>query len=251
MAKPYMIRIGSQNGGVGKTAIAVNLASALSLMKYNVLLVDGDTISPSTNTYLGLKDIKREIGEILFSKMDIGIIMAILNKINIKDLLSIDQRTGLHVLPGVVTNVPVSQEESDKYIVEKISQLDDFDFAIFDTHAGIYYESIMKLYDEEMIISLPTMKSITFAIQLNEICKRVGSRASFVLNRVSRGRGELGVEALEEALGERVLVSIPEDDINVASEEKRIPAVLLNKNSQFSKRIFDLARICAGKVAKK
>ncbi|MGI0141741.1 MAG: AAA family ATPase [Candidatus Micrarchaeales archaeon] len=41
LKKPYILRISSEKGGVGKTTIAVNLAMRLHQNGYQTLLVDG------------------------------------------------------------------------------------------------------------------------------------------------------------------------------------------------------------------
>ena len=50
---PYIIRISSQKGGVGKTTIAVNLGVILSLFKYKTLVVDCDAANPTVGFHWG------------------------------------------------------------------------------------------------------------------------------------------------------------------------------------------------------
>jgi len=244
MGKPYAIRISSLNGGVGKSILCVNLASALSLMKYKVLLIDGDTISPSISFYLDLKEIKEEVRKVDLSRMDIEV----MRKINIRNTLSIDKRTGLYVLPALVTTVPVILEDSSRFVMEKAKELKDYDFIISDTHAGYYRESLMRLYDDIVIMSLPNMHSITYAIQLNEICKKMKVKTDLVLNKLGIWKNELDVEEVEEAFGERILGGLPYDDAVLKSEDEQEPAVILNKNSRFSKKIYELAKVFAGRI---
>ncbi len=55
--KPYIIRVSSTKGGVGKSAIAVNLAVSIEMYGYRTLIVDLDTINPSVGLYLGLANV--------------------------------------------------------------------------------------------------------------------------------------------------------------------------------------------------
>ena len=56
MEKPYLIRLSSTKGGVGKSVIAVNLAAALQMYGFKTLVVDMDTINPCVGLYLGIQD---------------------------------------------------------------------------------------------------------------------------------------------------------------------------------------------------
>jgi len=240
-----MIRVSSQNGGTGKTVIAVNLASALSMLGYKTLLMDGDTLSPAVGFYLGLKDPLEKVKEVFFGKME----LSILKRINIRDALVVDRRTGLHVLQAIITSKPVAQEKSNAYIVKKAKELKDYDFIISDTHSGIFFDSILAMYNEVLTVSLSNMRSIQYAIQFNEICKKLKVKNDIVLNRFDGRTTEPKVKDIEDALGRKILCKLPEDSTVLKAESKRTPAVVLNKTSPFSKKIYELAKIYIARAA--
>ncbi|HVA82701.1 MAG TPA: AAA family ATPase [Candidatus Aquilonibacter sp.] len=244
MRKPYLIRVSSQNGGVGKTVVAVNLATALSMLGYKTLLIDGDTLSPAVGFYLGLKESKENVRKVFFGKMD----MRILKKINIRDALLVDERSGLHVLQAIITANPVAIEESNAYIVKKAKELKDYDFVISDTHSGIYFDSILKKYDEVLTVSLCTLRSIQYAIQFNEICRRLKVKNDIVLN--NDGATEPRLKDLEDVLGKKILLKLSHDQNVIKSEIHQLPAVLLNKNSSFSRGIHSLAKTYIARAVK-
>ncbi len=54
MIGPQIIGIASKTNSVGKSVVAVNLATMLSLNGKKVLLVDADPSGPSVDLYMGL-----------------------------------------------------------------------------------------------------------------------------------------------------------------------------------------------------
>lgn len=55
MAKPYVIRVSSTKGGVGKSVIATNLAVAINMYGYNTLLIDKDIANLPLEYIWGLR----------------------------------------------------------------------------------------------------------------------------------------------------------------------------------------------------
>ena len=70
MRNSYSIRVSSQKGGVGKTTVAINLAVALSMHNYRVLLVDADMISPSVGFFMGMESANIGIRDVIDGKAD-------------------------------------------------------------------------------------------------------------------------------------------------------------------------------------
>ena len=92
--KPYLIRIASQKGGVGKTTVAVNLSVALMQKGYDVLLVDADTTNPACGFHLGMEKSNR------------GYYDVIKKGANINEAISIHTPSGVHVLNGRIDAMP-------------------------------------------------------------------------------------------------------------------------------------------------
>ena len=71
MAKPYVIALANQKGGVGKTTSCVNIASCAAALGLRVLLVDSD---PQGNTTSGVgvskKNIKKTVYDVLIDGIE-------------------------------------------------------------------------------------------------------------------------------------------------------------------------------------
>lgn len=69
---PRLLAVANQKGGVGKTTTAVNLATALSAIGHNVLLIDMDPQGNAT-TGLGIRrtDIKNSVYDVLFGEITV------------------------------------------------------------------------------------------------------------------------------------------------------------------------------------
>ncbi|MDE1834912.1 MAG: AAA family ATPase, partial [Candidatus Micrarchaeota archaeon] len=104
MAEPYIIRISSQKGGVGKTTIATNLGVTLSMAGYKVLIVDMDSANPTIGYHLGM------------NQANVGYKEVITGKARLEQVIAIHAASGLRVLPGTVgpySFVPTKKQNED------------------------------------------------------------------------------------------------------------------------------------------
>jgi MinD-like ATPase involved in chromosome partitioning or flagellar assembly len=222
---PYVIRVSSQKGGVGKTTIAVNIATALSMLDYKVLLIDGDYVNPAVGFHLGLDQVNK------------GFIDVVSKGSDIKIAIVPHTPTGMHVLPGrISSNISAPNREHMQALYDKLGAL-NYDFVIFDTPPGLMPDddyAYLKNYDEAIIITTPEMSSCTSAIRLAHIYDDIGLKHSLIVNRVKNKGYEVSEQEIEESYGGTVTGSIPEDDIVPLSISEHIPAYLLNRKCRFS-----------------
>lgn len=124
MNRPFIIRVSSQKGGVGKTTIAVNVAVALAKKGYKTLLVDADAANPSVAAHLGL------------GEMPTGYLDVVRGEAKLQNATLLHGPSGLNVLPGKVVTELVIPEKAhlDSFIPQVHKQ--GYDFVVIDTARG-------------------------------------------------------------------------------------------------------------------
>ena len=235
MEKAYAIRVSSQKGGVGKTTVAVNLAVALGMLNYSVLLVDADLESPAVGIFLGMESVNIGITDVISGKAD-------LQRAIIKHHVS-----RIKVLPGTLASDVNPTESEMRSLLEKILALKDYDFVIVDTPPGTAFHKLVELFDEALIITTPTMTSITNSIKLDSIYNKSHVVHSLVVNRVSSKGYQLSTREMEEGYGSRPIVSLPEDHKVQLSESQHIPVWILDRSTPFCQSLNVLVKFYAAK----
>ena len=234
MQRPRIIGVISQKGGVGKTTVAVNLAVALRMMNYKVLLLDGDTSNPTIGISLGMEE------------ANIGYKDLVSKKTKVDKLISIHAASGLHVIPGTLHTKPFVPTKAQIKRLHGEIAASGYDFVIIDSSPGYYTDYEFSFWDDGLVVSTPDMTAITSCLRLERSFKKVKTKCDLVLNMVRGRRYELRADEIEEAWGDRILGSLPYDDSVSAAAAERIPAYLSGKSSPFSKSM----RTLAGKYAK-
>ena len=124
MAAPYMVRISSQKGGIGKTTMSANLAATLRLMGHRVLIVDADYVTPVVAFPLGLEEIDR------------GFKSVMLGRAKLTNSISIHAPTGLHVLWGEMVQKMFEPSASQITRFDQMLRGTSYNFIIVDTPPG-------------------------------------------------------------------------------------------------------------------
>jgi len=233
---PYLIRVSSQKGGVGKTTIAVNLSVALQLKGYRVLLIDGDTVNPSIGFHLGIED------------ANVGVREFLTGKVKLVNARVVHAPSGLHVVPGVLADDEYMVDtEMMKRFVSTVKG-SDYHFVIVDTTPGYSVRDMGKYYDEALLVSTPEMSSVANIVRLATWFDRMNLKHSLVLNKVRKKRYELHDREIEEMYENRITAHLPDDDIVPLSIEAHIPAYMYSKRSAFSKAVANTSSIFAAKA---
>jgi len=226
---PYIIRVSSQNGGVGKTTVAVNLAIALQEKGYRTLLIDADTSNPSVGFHLGMTNVNTGFKHMLSKET------------KLKDVISIHAPSGLHVICGVIGSKPFSlDKENIKTIYSKMKNT-NYAFIIIDTQPGYSIDYMAKIYDEALLVTTPEIPAVASVIRLANSFDKIHLKHYLVINKLGRYKYDIHPREIEETYGGKAIGMLPEDEIVPVSIAEHIPAVMLDKKARFSRAIMYLA----------
>lgn len=219
----------SQKGGVGKTSIAISLATAIRIKGSRTLLIDGDTSNPTVGLRLGMED------------ANIGYKELVTRGAKLDNVKAIHATSGLHVVLGTLHAKPFIVKKSHINKLKKKIADASYDYVILDTSPGFYDEKDMNYWDEAILVTTPDVPSITGVMRLDESFRKLKIKRSLVLNKIMGKRYELQKDEIEDACGEKIAAVIPYDEIANVSMAEKIPAYIINRNAPYSEAIARLA----------
>ncbi|HKL10373.1 MAG TPA: AAA family ATPase [Clostridia bacterium] len=246
--KPKIVSIFSTKGGVGKSTIATNIATALAQKtEERVALVDFDLQFGDVSVMLNLYP-ERTVMEL------------------VKDIQSLDKElledymilhnSGVKVLPapsrpeyaefvtgGNVQRILRTLKESYKYIVVDMAPaFDDVNLATLDLS-----DSIMLL----TTLDLPTIKNVKSGLHVMKTLNYRDDKIRLILNRYHRNFG-INVSDLEKTTEKKISHIVPEDSRTIIDAvNKGKPFVLNNPGSSVTKSIYNIVDDIMGKDEKK
>jgi MinD-like ATPase involved in chromosome partitioning or flagellar assembly len=173
-----MISVTSGKGGVGKTFFSINLALQLYQKGFRPCLFDADLGLSNIDVMLGLNPAHNLMD--LFDK-----------KLSLRDIM-LKNHQGIDIIPGGsgIEQLTQLSPASMEYLIHSFSELDQYDFLIFDTAAGISKNvlSFCLSCSELIIIITPEPTSITDAYALLKVLTLNGLRAEVmvVFNQIKK-----------------------------------------------------------------
>ena len=216
-----IIAVVSGKGGVGKSTLAVNLATRLSMRGASTLLIDSDFYNPCLSFHLGLTPLSVGLQEILDNKADVA------------DALSIYSLTGLRCISSSLRFYRNVRSKNLPKLMERL----DYEFIIIDCSPGLpaFIEEVIRCSNELLIVMTPDVPSVMAAMKIFSIIKSKGNleELRIVLNRVTNEPYELHPHEIENLCNNarkdmtfKISISVPEDSSVPRSIAIKTPVVI-------------------------
>ena len=237
-----VICVTSGKGGVGKSTITANIATALAKKGYRVATIDAD---------IGLRNLDLVLG--LENRIVYDIVHVVEGVVPPEKALVKDKRTkNLYLLPAAQTKDKSAVKPEDLVrIVENLRN--NFDFIFIDSPAGIEegFKTAVTPADTVIVVANPEMASIRDADRVVGLCEAMQKpEPKLIINRIDPrkvAKGDmLDVEDVLQILSLDLLGVVPEDKNMVSYINRGEPAVLF-ENSPAGKELRNIAERILGK----
>lgn len=232
--EPYIIRVSSTKGGVGKSVISTNLAVALRRRGYEVLLVDTDFVNPCVGVYLGLEHVNT------------GLQTVMKRRGRLESAIITHNASGVRVLPQTLYDEVKPTSAMIGRMNKELKKL-PYDFVIVDTEPGLQWPETLKSYNEALIVTIPTEAACISAVKLMQRYKRINLKTTVIVNRRNSGGPGLSLREIESLVEENLAAVLDEDDQVLVGVTDRIPICLLNRRARFSKEFESLASLISSR----
>lgn len=229
----------SNKGGIGKTSIAVNLASELALMsKEKVALIDLNLQLGDVSTFLDMTP--------AFAMDYIAKNIQNLDEQELLQSLSRYKNTTLYVIADPL-NIDKSQEitaEQIKTIIETLKK--SFSYIVIDIGTNIDSKTItaLDLSDLILLIAIANLPAIRSTQRCMDLFNKLGytkDKIKLVLNRYMENE-EIKTADIEDVVKQKVYWKIPNNYLTMVSAiNKGVPVNEINRESNVAQNYMNFA----------
>lgn len=229
-----VVTITSGKGGVGKTTVTANIASALAMLGKKVVAIDADIGLRNLDVVMGLEN------RIVYDLVDVIEGRCRLRQAMIKD----KRQPDLYLIPAAQTRDKMAVSPSDMLLVcDELKQ--EMDYIIIDSPAGIErgFRNAVAPADEVLIVTNPEVSAVRDAdriIGLLEAEEKGPGR--LIINRLKPemvARGDmLSIEDVLDILAVELVGVIPEDETILISSNRGTPVAMSGINGSSASQAF-------------
>ncbi len=219
-----IITVTSGKGGVGKTSISLNLSLALAAEGFKVCLFDAD---------LGLANVNILTG--IYPEKDIESVIA--GQYSLKDVMVTDFM-GIDIIPGSngVQKIADLTRTQTGTLISAFLDLDDYDFFIFDTAAGISAQVLSFCMASHEIILVATCEptSLTDAYSMLKVLSKYEYQNPIrvIINQVTSGKAaQKAYNRLKQTAGR--FLSVPLSPLGIVAADKNVKAAVISQTPFF------------------
>lgn len=238
-----ILTVTSGKGGVGKTTVTANLASALAMQGKRVTAIDADIGLRNLDVVMGLEN------RIVYDLVDVVEGRCRLRQAMIKD----KRQPELYLIPAAQTRDKTAVSPSDMVLI--CDQLrEEMDYVVIDSPAGIErgFRNAVAPADKVLIVTNPEVSAVRDADRIIGLIEaEEKGPGQLILNRVKPAmvsRGDmLSVDDVLDILAVELLGVIPEDERILVASNQGLPLVMHGVNGASAGEAFrNIARRLGG-----
>lgn len=235
-----IITITSGKGGVGKTSISLNLSLSLSAQGFKVCLFDADLGLANVSILTGIYP-ERDLESVITGQFSLEDVM-------IRDFMGID------IIPGSngVEKIADLTRTQTGTLISAFLDLDDYDFFIFDTSAGISAQVISFCMASHEIILVATCEptSLTDAYSMLKVLSKhkYQNPVRIVINQVTSAKAaQKAYNRLKQTAGR--FLSVPIVPLGIVAADKNVKAAVISQTPFFNLFPDTVATRCINSMA--
>jgi septum site-determining protein MinD len=230
-----IITITSGKGGVGKTTVSANLATALAMQKKKVVAIDADIGLRNLDVVMGLEN------RIVYDLVDVVEGRCRLRQAMIRD----KRQPDLYLIPAAQTRDKTAVSPSDMILVCNQLKEEGMDYIIIDSPAGIErgFRNAIAPADQIIIVTNPEISAVRDADRIIGMVEaEEKGPAKLIINRIKPSmveRGEmLSIDDVVDILAIEVIGIIPEDESILMASNSGTPVAMSSSNGASATQAF-------------